>query len=260
MPDSGRTAAATLWLGTFALVVAVALTTAVLTGCARRRSVPNVPPPPSEQAANFVFRPAFALAGGREIVAGTAFAARVNGKAPPMLLSALHLFGPAGGLRVQMRPARLPNEVQSVALLTMDNSHQLGLAGRALLRDGYPLSLNGDCSGDIVAFALPRDTPALTLAPADPTINTRVWVMGQAVGDNGPTPRLYRGVVRDVKPTALTVVMDRKHDQTGMSGAPVVNRQGQVVGMLIGGGEVLGKTAALCNPVSAMRRRLAAAR
>lgn len=239
----------------------VLLLLSTLVGCAKPRGGSLPPARPPTLAANFVVRPVFVLRDRRTIRAGTAFGAKVDG-GEPVLLSALHLFGEAGGLKAEVPPARIPEVVAGVVLFDMGYGRQVGSAGAGLLRDGFPMGTRGDdYTGDLVAFRLAKQSGIGTapLAAANPDTGTRVWLVGREFTRPGAMAALYPAVVTQAVDKGLLITMDSRVDLTGFSGAPAVNAQGEIVGMTLGGGQQGGKQLAILNPVAAMRERLKAA-
>lgn len=235
----------------------VAMVTGVLllTGCGPRVDK-SVPPP--HIPANFAVRPLFKLQDGREIQAGTAFAATMDGGAP-VLISAMHLFGEAGGLDHDLPGASLPEAIAAVELYDMEYGQPLARAGAELIRDGKATDFStGDCSQDVVAFALDPKASlgVLPLAKTNPTVGTRVWAVGREYKDHGAEARLYAGTVTEVKDTALSVEEDVAYEGQGFSGGPVVNARGEVIGTTIGSGKSFGRAITYLNPVESIRRRL----
>ncbi len=180
------------------------------------------------------------------------------------MLTALHLFGEAGGLQNDIPAQSLPDEVKEITLFDMEYGSQLGTAGRGLLRDGYPMRDDGpyvDCSGDVVAFQLPEGIAmgSAPLAARNPEVGQRVWIVGKEYKEKGPTANLYSGTIAEVSTGVIALVEDVPFDGTGFSGGPVVNAKGEVVGTVIGSAEKFGKKYSLLNPIAAIRSRLKAA-
>ena len=242
---------------------ALLLSLLLLAGCRPQtsRTAQNLPPP--TLPSNLAVRPRVLLTDGRKIEAGTAFGATLDGS-KPILLTALHLFGEAGGLQSDIPPQSLPDQVQDITLFDMEYGSQLGTTGRGLLRDGYPMRDDGpyvDCSGDIVAFQLPEGIAigSAPIAAENPEVGERVWIVGKEYKEKGPTANLYSGVVAEVSTGVIALEEDVPFDGRGFSGGPVVNAKGEVVGTVIGSAEKLGKKYSLLNPIEAIRSRLKAA-
>ncbi len=222
-------------------------------------NTPGTPPP---LPAHFAVRPTFKLKDGRVVEAGTAFGAMMDG-GEPVLLSALHLLGEAGGLDKQIPAEQIPDAVTGVTLFNMDRSRQIGVAGKGLLREGFPMGegpTESDCRGDIVAFQLPPHSGVgvAPLAKTNPSFLARVWVVGKEFSKAGASAELFPGIVWIPTHKNVVVMMKVPVNLSGFSGAPVVNEQGEVVGMVIGGGDSGqgGMPVALLNPVAAMREKL----
>lgn len=110
---------------------------------------------------------------------------------------------------------------------------------------------------DIAAFHADRlpVSSALRLATAKPNVGETVWL----VASSGSTvqPKHYRAVA--VESTESTLIF-RYADLVGArhtSGAPIVNRRGEVVGINCGAGAIQGHKFGHANPVTSIRRHLA---
>ena len=207
----------------------------------------------------FVVRPEF-LVQGQPLAAGTAFAAKWEGEARPILLTALHLFGPAGGLNFALAGEQLPGAVASVTLRDLATDAEIGRGGSAiLLRGCYPLGR--DAAGDVAAFWL---TPDVRLSPVPlarelPNSGHRVWLAGQTIDAPNAPQQLFAATVSEANQTRLVYVFDRRIELQATSGAPVVNAAGELVGIHLGGGEQLGKSMGIANPVTSIREKLGSA-
>jgi hypothetical protein len=238
-------------LGIFAAVIGVKVLKVI-----------NEPPKnPPALPANLAVRPTFPLKDGRIVEAGTAFGATMDG-GEPVLLSALHLFNEAGGLDKQIPAEQIPDVVTGVMLFNMDRSQQLGVAGKGLLREGFPIGegpTETDCRGDIVAFRLPKPSGVgvAPLAQTNPGFLTRVWLVGKECSKPGANAELFPGVVWMSTHKNVIVMMKTPANLSGFSGAPTVNEKGEIVGIVAGGGYGQdGKPVALLNPVAAIREKL----
>lgn len=221
----------------------------------------NTPGTPPSLPANLAVRPTFQLKDGRTVEAGTAFGATMDG-GEPVLLSALHLLGEAGGLDKQIPAEQVPDVVTAVTLFNMDRSQQIGVAGKGLLREGFPVGAGpteSDCRGDIIAFQLPQQSGVgvAPLAKENPSFLARVWIVGKEFSKTGASADLFPGVVWMPTHKNIVVMMLSSFDLSGFSGAPAVNEKGEIVGIVIGGGSGQeGKPVALLNPVNNVRKKL----
>src|SRR5579883_2093836 len=117
----------------------------LVAGCSHRVS----DPPPAVKA-NSAARPVVFFKDGSHLVAGTAFEAEMDGSVP-VILTALHIFGPDGGLSGDMPPSEIPDQVAELDLYNMDVSRQLGTGGAGLSRDGSPFGTpESSCLNDLV--------------------------------------------------------------------------------------------------------------
>ncbi|MDW8365340.1 MAG: DUF4190 domain-containing protein [Abditibacteriales bacterium] len=225
------------------------------------RAFNTPPPPPPPLPTNFVVRPTFTLKDGRRVEAGTAFGATMDG-GEPVLLSALHLLGQAGGLDKQIPAEQVPDVVTAVTLFNMDRSQRVGVAGKGLLREGFPIGegpTESDCRGDIVAFQLSKQSRigVAPLAKENPPFLSRVWVVGKEFSKAGAAADLLPGLVWMPTHKNIVVVMQTPFDLSGFSGAPAVNEKGAIVGMVVGGSSGRdGRPIVLLNPVADVRKQL----
>lgn len=200
-------------------------------------------------------RPAF-FAAGAEFSAGTAFVCVVDEGESPWMLTAQHLFGPAGGLSQELAWSEMPTAVESARGFDSD--------GRRVLTAGPPLAIEGAkamsevaIDNDIAAFPLrpPTQIHALPLATELPSVLDKVWLVGNVLGVD-PRKQRFAAVVVEVSDTSMVYAFDAPLELTATSGAPVVNERGEVVAMNLGGGEQDGKTLGVGNPAPAIRARV----
>lgn len=185
-----------------------------------------------------ICRPVFEV-DGKPLEAGTAFIlARADNGAQPLLVTAIHLFGPAGGLDADIAWSQMP------ARASLDRC--VSLANGKSWRGGKALSVPeaaafGDTSyRDIAAFPLnPADVASVTalrLSPTAPKRGDKVWMVAQVIGVPA-THRLHAATVVYAGADALQYSFDDTALQLrATSGAPVVNAAGQVVSVNLGGG------------------------
>jgi hypothetical protein len=210
-------------------------------------------------APNLALRPVITLVGGRQIKAGTAFALSLpDGRLAAV--TALHLFGEAGGYDRDIPANLLANTVLRVDLYNMDYSKKLATAKKALVHTGYLGRMRGreyDISGDVAVFEIESGS---TLTPTQLASEVKagepVWVVGREYNDAGESPKRFPGTVAEIGDFGTAVALRARFEPRGFSGGPVVNAQGQIVGIVIGGGEIDGRNIALVNPAKAIRERM----
>jgi hypothetical protein len=222
----------------------VFLGSGVLVGCESKKT-PVVRSKPPEVVANVVFRPTFHMEASPDIKGLVGFTgAREKGE--NYFFTPLHSFGPKNNFFTQLAPATITRLLETATLYSMDNKTVMGTAGKSVLNVGRPINSEGNCAYDVVALQMPPDAVNLPLAHTDVRPNTQVWLYGN----------LHSAVVRSVEPEALTVILERTKKPLSlkkMNGTPLVNKYGEVVGMLntyVDDGE---EVVLLATPVSAMR-------
>lgn len=189
-----------------------------------------------------ILRPEFGLASSKKLRAGTAVVVTIDKKQPPVVLTAWHLFGPAGGMPDQIAAKDLSTAVRSLAL----RRALTGRKPRKPIRCGAPLHIPesgalfgppASKAGDVVAFKAPKSarSMALPLAKKNPAAQDPLWLLGQA----GRSPkRLHRVTCQGVHEGALAYIYaDGSLRLRATSGAAIVNAKGEVVGINFGGGK-----------------------
>jgi len=200
-------------------------------------------------------RPTFAVRGGKPYGAGTAVAVRLQPKAPPILITAQHLFGPAGGMEPPIAPADLDKKIAGVLLTPMAGRKPVGMARGSLRKSGaFPEEGVDDVSGDVAAFKLNSKSRvnALDLAPGNPAMGEWAWLVGDVFDHEPQTQRLFPGRVLLASDQKTLVKFESPFELRAFSGAPVINANKQVVGILIAGGGGVG----IINPAGSIRKRL----
>ena len=195
---------------------------------------PIVPP-------GVLFRPVFTTTEGR-VDAGSAFMARTPGSDHPILLSVLHLLGPAGGLESQLGASEVGDRWQEVRLKDcVGGAITPELAGKALSLPATAPFPELSAHGDVIAF-LPEKRGSfqpylLSLRP--PLPNEEVWMVAEVIGRESLThPARIAGQERGWMSYEFD---DPELELRATSGAPIVNADGEVVAVHAGGGERGGK-------------------
>ena len=222
-------------------------------------------PPPTLSAASFAFQPSFATSEGKDFQAGKMVLARVPAAPGGLLgLSCIHIFGPDGGLARQIGSADLPAFVKKTTLIASDGGRtEIGAA--FAVPGARPFSSQGrglpDASTDLSLFRAPSElaTHALELASDDPAVGDRVWLLARVAGGAAPDVFLHPAHVRVASDQILGYEFENnKLNLTATSGAPIVNAQGKVVALNLGGGLQGGKLNVFGNPISSVRKKIEA--
>ena len=220
---------------------------------ARRAEFKNVPAPAVED--RFALQPVFETTDG-EYSAGTAFAVTLPVRNTPVILTAIHLFGTSGALQREIPTAQLGQFVQRVHLMNAFADERLGTATRnILISDAAPMG-EPSAAGDIAAFAGDPglNVTALSLAQRVPASGYPVWVVADV--QNRPGQPLHRAWVRSNSGGELEYAFDEQLELRATSGAPVLDQNGDVVGIQLGGYESGMITVGIANPVDVFRQYL----
>lgn len=214
---------------------------------------------PPVVSVGMLFRPKFLTTEG-PVEAGSAFAARLSGSQRPIILSALHLFGPAGGMNRDVPPQDLATVWKSLELSDCVTQRDLGTrSGRVLTMAGSRPFPESSEVGDVIAY-MPDSIEGLStfpLATTEPSAGDRVWLVSEVVSG----PALVHGATVEGFDAGFLVYKfdDRTLEIIATSGAPVLNAKHQVVAVNSGGGELDGAIMGLGTPTSKFYEPLARA-
>jgi hypothetical protein len=213
---------------------------------------------------NAVCRPIF-QADGETFSAGTAFVLDLPKPATrTLLVSALHVFGPDGGLDKQIPAAELARRASVVECRALASAETWHAARTLTIPDARPLG-----SGylkDVSAFILDATTPAihpahLQLAAAPPKAGDSIWLLAQVLEGAPNTELQHRAVVRSSKDEALQYEFDNASLKLqATSGAPLLDANGDVVGINIGAGSSRGKVIGVGDSLASLRSLLSSGR
>ncbi|TPG42385.1 serine protease [Sphingomonas koreensis] len=167
--------------------------------------------------------------------AGTAF---LVAGSQSLLLTAQHLFGPDGGLATAVAWQDMPTHAHIASCRPIGAGASLSGETAIAIPSAHPMDA-ADQSGAIYDVAVFRTSPpgdaspGLTLAVSPPKEGDRVWLVAKA---QGSTSLLHSAHVLGSKNGALLFAYDDpKLDLQATSGAPIVDTDGKVVGLNLGG-------------------------
>ncbi|MDQ6685211.1 MAG: hypothetical protein M3Z16_08790 [Pseudomonadota bacterium] len=210
-----------------------------------------------------VFSPTFFTSRG-EIRAGKAFLAQLPNCPTVLLVTALHLFGPAGGFGAQMAPGDIGQSVTRIGLSSIAGSNSIDefkAVNRTPVRAAPCCQGETPASGvgDVAAFVGPsRRDLALPVSGIPVKRGDRVYVVTSLAGGKGEKVR-FEAVARGLERGYLLYdFIDGGYAVRATSGAPVLNANGEVVAINLGGGSTdnSGRMYGLGNPATAWRDAL----
>jgi hypothetical protein len=213
----------------------------------------------------FVARPAIVTAEGKRYESGTAFFVDIGGQR--FAMTAHSLFGPAGGLPAQLTPAELPTKIKEVKLSEAWTKAALSPAAAPLTLPGVR-PMEKDASGDFAMMLLPAGlvsgnvapTAGRPLAAANAKVGDTVWVAAPLL--DGPELSLHAHQATVVQVDKSWLIYEYKEPGLNLvatTGAPVLDKDGNVVGLNLGGGQDQGKLYGSAAPVDAFRATVTAA-
>ena len=190
--------------------------------------------PPSADL-DAVFRPSFTTTEG-EIDAGSGFLVRwPDGRV--LLLTAHHLLGTAGGMSREYTGAELSGGVVTGVTAASVDDENIVIASNRMVDLPGAVSGDVDIRRDLAAFEVTdaADAAVLELAESPPAPGDRVYLLAET---DQPGSRIYPAVLAARgKVPFLRFEYDDEVALKATSGAPVLNSDGRVVGINIGGDE-----------------------
>jgi len=177
----------------------------------------SIPDEPAVET-GFVGRPEFDTRDGK-FGAGTAFLVKIDGESCPVLITAQHIFGPAGGLRQEVPRGHMSTFAKRASLRDL-------VKGRQHSTKVTALPVLGDL--DVAAFrtTLKSKMNPRPFASSNPKEGDPIWLVA-SLREQPRDAILHRGIVMNVWANELKCKFDNGNlIMRGASGAPDVNAYG----------------------------------
>jgi hypothetical protein len=196
---------------------------------------------------HFVGVPSFETSKGW-MTAGTAFLARRRNDSQAYILTAHHLFSPIGGMTDRITHAELPTIVRAFTLLEFFGDPKSRPVEGCLVPEG------DDPKGPLTELALFKtpgvaDDEAPLLAETTPSPGEIVWLLAKVEGGVPAGTILHKARVV-LHPSKWLVCMfeNPQINLNGTNGAPVLNADSKIVGVMAGVAESDGRKFAFVIP------------
>jgi hypothetical protein len=180
--------------------------------------------------------PFFRIKDEQDICAGKIFCVELkNGK--KVLVTALHLIGPASGAAKQFTAAQCAGRIRKVDVFptsAVGKTKPIAIGLKQLLTAGDLSRVDSkDLRGDLLAFSV-DDKCQLTpfkISSKQPAVNTAAYIVSSA-SDNKQD--VFEGTITNSTNKYLTIKLKKPILLPRVSGAPVIDSNGIVVGMVYG--------------------------
>jgi hypothetical protein len=212
----------------------------------------------------FVLRPSFTTP-TKTWSGGSAFVTELRGEF--LVVTALNLLGPNGGLETQLEAPSLPTVLRHVDIRDAFSGRNAGRTTATLLIPEAHV-MKDDAKGDVAAFRIARPPP-LSIAGGT-TTPLVIRPLAEKAPKEGDVVFLAASVVSAPKgqrsfPARVLEVSDAwlfykfedpTLDLAGTPGAPILDAEGAIVGMQLGGGMAEDLLVGAACPLGALKARL----
>jgi hypothetical protein len=202
----------------------------------------------------FILNPTFDTKVGT-YSAGTAFPLSFEGENETLIITAFHNFGPAAGLKEQVKSEELPNFlIRTVFEAPFDKEVAIVSVKPIPVPGAAPANIS--VNKDLAIFIAPKDNdlPAAKLAVKKPAIGEHVWLASNLIKGAEMNKKLHEAIVtlsseKEVDYRFVTKGIDLK----ATSGSPILNSKGEVVGINLGGNKAAEDLVGVGNPAASIR-------
>ncbi|SCY37792.1 trypsin-like peptidase domain-containing protein [Desulfoluna spongiiphila] len=173
-----------------------------------------------------------------------------------MLVTAHHLFGPAGGFEQTYPWDEVPGLIRKVSARSIGASFlQVETSDVLPIFGAHAFDEHG-AGHDLAVFPLTDDAPevpVLPLAERLPRRLEKIWMLAHVLNRN-PEKKLYPACVVAVNEHSITYVFeDSTLDLTATSGAPMLNGKGEIMAMNVAGVNTKVKLLVIGTPATTIR-------
>lgn len=204
-----------------------------------------------------IYRPGFKGRFG-STVAGTAFPIRSKDKSKVVMLTASHLVGEAGGLDRDFTGEEIVEGFEELVCQPIGQEFPMIISSR-ILPTLHAKGMDWSTGAyDLLGFLVEGIDPdnALSVEALQPEVGDPVWLYAEVIGRSN-VPELYLAVVVESNEDWLEYAFHMPSlSLRATSGAPVIDRQGRLVAVNLGGYNQDERVYGSGNPISSVRKRL----